>query len=423
VQVSILESVSGKWWLLVALAIVGIGFMVLLWRYRRQTTAGAILFLVILSPLILVNSIVVVWLRHKNPPPAERALVSSPIERTRREGPRVVWIIFDELQEQAVFENRPSGYSLPELDRFAQQSIHVDNAYPPSGFTLTSIPSLVMGEFVESATPVSQSELELKTKSGPVLWSRQPSVFSQARAEGFSTGLVGWFHPYCRLFAKDLDACYWDPQLGVSNRVATRLTFLGGLTNHVRVAVLRIPFLYRLIRRSYEQNQRRLQRQDHLAALEAISTNANTVLGQKLDLTYIHLPVPHGPWINESTDDPLSLDGYLNNVKAGDHAFGRLRQSMEATGDWDKSIVLVSADHWWRDAPKHNGRRDHRIPFLLKLADQKAGIACKGPFNTVLTRELVLKLLRGEMKTPSEVAEWIERNSPLGESSLTVNAP
>ena len=98
-------------------------------------------------------------------------------------------------------------------------------------------------------------------------------------------------------------------------------------------------------------------------------------------------------------------------------------KSMEAKGDWDKSIVLVSADHWWRDALKLNGRRDHRIPFLLKLADQKARLDCDGLFNTVLTRELLLKLLRGEMKTPSEVAEWIERNSPLGESSLTVNAP
>ena len=96
---------------------------------------------------------------------------------------------------------------------------------------------------------------------------------------------------------------------------------------------------------------------------------------------------------------------------------------MEATGDWDKRIVLVSANHWCRDAPKFTGRRDQRIPFLLKLADQKAGRTRKGPFNTVLTRELLLKLLRGEMKTPSEVAEWIERNSPLGESSLTVNAP
>jgi len=69
-------------------------------------------------------------------------------------------------------------------------------------------------------------------------------------------------------------------------------------------------------------------------------------------------------------------------------------KSMEAKGDWDKSIVLVSADHWWRDALKLNGRPDHRIPFLLKLADQKARLDCDGLFNTVLTRELLLKLLK-----------------------------
>ena len=68
-------------------------------------------------------------------------------------------------------------------------------------------------------------------------------------------------------------------------------------------------------------------------------------------------------------------------------------------------------------------RHDHRIPFMLKLAGQKSSVEYDHAFNTILTRELLLKLLRGEMKTPSEVVEWIERNSPLGESSLTVNAP
>jgi len=41
-----------------------------------------------------------------------------------------------------------------------------------------------------------------------------------------------------------------------------------------------------------------------------------------------------------------------------------------------------------------NGRPDHRIPFLLKLADQKARLDCNGLINTVLTRELLLKLLK-----------------------------
>ena len=104
-----------------------------------------------------------------------------------------------------------------------------------------------------------------------------------------------------------------------------------------------------------------------------------------------------------------------------DRVLGDLRRSIGS--DWDNTVVLVSADHWWRDAPLSNGRRDHRIPFILKLAGQKQGVEYQGAFNTVLTRDLLLLLLRGELKNPSEVVEWIERNSRLGESSLTVNLP
>jgi len=34
-----------------------------------------------------------------------------------------------------------------------------------------------------------------------------------------------------------------------------------------------------------------------------------------------------------------------------------------------------------------------------------------------------MQLLRGELKTPTEVVDWIERKSRLGESSLTVDTP
>jgi len=39
-------------------------------------------------------------------------------------------------------------------------------------------------------------------------------------------------------------------------------------------------------------------------------------------------------------------------------------------------------------------RRDHRIPFLLKLAGQQEELDYHSLFNSVLTRELLLKLLR-----------------------------
>ena len=70
-----------------------------------------------------------------------------------------------------------------------------------------------------------------------------------------------------------------------------------------------------------------------------------------------------------------------------------------------------------------NGRRDHRIPFMLKLAGQTTGVEFDTKFNTVLTRKLLMELLRGNLAKPEEVVKWINQNSSLGESPFTQSLP
>ena len=59
---------------------------------------------------------------------------------------------------------------------------------------------------------------------------------------------------------------------------------------------------------------------------------------------------------------------------------------------------------------------DHRIPFLLKLPRQHEQLTYKAGFNTVLTHDLVLALMRGEVSDPRGVAAWLDRNRSLTDS-------
>jgi hypothetical protein len=416
-KVSVIEKAIQSRWSLLALVAVTVVLLFLGWRDQKRMIAITLFVLVVLSPLILVNTTVALWLRHKHPITQDHTHNQS-AGVAHVDSPRIVWVIFDELQMQSVFENRVVGLQLPEFDRLIGESLILTNAYPPSWQTLTSMPALISGRFVRDAVPANRNELQLETDDGSLLkWSTQSSVFSQAQKEGFTTGLAGWYHPYCRLIGNDLDSCYWSPQVGQANPALDRLTFGRALLNHTITAVLRIPFFFRIFHNIYEARQR----DEHARALAEVETNAKKLETDRPNLSLLHFPVPHSPWINERTVDPKSVKAYLGNVVVADRVLGDLRRSMG--GDWDNAVVLVSSDHWWRDAPLTNGKRDHRIPFILKLAGQKQGIEYKGTFNTVLTRELLLQSLRGEVKKPSEVVEWIERNSRLGESPLTVNAP
>ena len=84
---------------------------------------------------------------------------------------------------------------------------------------------------------------------------------------------------------------------------------------------------------------------------------------------------------------------------------------MESAGLWDDTIVLVSSDHWLREENK----TDRRIPFILKMPGQKTGISYDAPFNTVVSHDLVLALLRGELKDAEGVAGWLDGHRSIVE--------
>ncbi len=83
---------------------------------------------------------------------------------------------------------------------------------------------------------------------------------------------------------------------------------------------------------------------------------------------------------------------------------------------WESTTIIVSSDHWLRKALwRYEGETDHRIPFMLKLAGQKKGVTYEKPFNTVLTRDLVLAILRGEITSIDEVVTWLDKNRSMAE--------
>ena len=64
--------------------------------------------------------------------------------------PRVVWIIFDELDYRLSFPERPTTVNMPEFDRLRAQSLFASDAFSPRNMTQTSVLSLLTGKTVTS---------------------------------------------------------------------------------------------------------------------------------------------------------------------------------------------------------------------------------------------------------------------------------
>jgi len=394
-------------------SLIALGFIILYILIRRLELFGRVAGFVVLllSPLVPMLFANAIWLMfHPQPDGGNRHAYALAATDTSR--PRVLWLIFDEFDQRLAFGERPSSLRLPELDRIRNQAIYASNAFPPAGWTMLSLPSLINGKLVSDAKPAGANELMITYPGpgGPVPWSTQTTVFSRARDAGFNTALVGWVHPYCRVLGNSLTFC--SQNFAQASEQDSTLPVL--LVDGFRGMVGTFPIAWRLP--VFESVH--LQRQEMY--LRMLQDTKKVAVDPAFGLLFIHWPVPHSPFIYSRSRNDFALDGsgtYLDNLVLADRTLGDLRRTMESAGTWEDTTVLISSDHGLKAyiedlLPAWGGRRrtDHRVPFLMKLPHQRQAIAYDAPFNTVVSCDLVLALLRGELSSTANVIQWMDQH-------------
>jgi len=414
--------------------------VIMLLRMQRacKIAVSAILILAPLVPLTFSQAVLTaIKYRHAGNDQTPAAVVPQSGSR-----PRVLWLIFDELDFRTAFDKRPESVALPELDRLAAESLVGVNAYPPAGETFLTLPALITGRLVSYAERRGPDELLVRfgDDSAPVSWRSQPNVFSRAREAGFNTALLGWYHPYCRILGPHLTKCSWEgkSQLWEINTDANaRFSpppdagyLRERMYRHAVLAARAIP-LWNVVFKQRSHGGAVLGRK--LSVFESIYRQAlDAASDPEMGLVMVHWPIPHPPSIYDRASNRISVSSehsYLDNLALVDRTLGEIRRSMEEKGVWDTTVVLVTSDHWWRtdywkvhpgwteeDQANSEATLDRRIPFILKMAGGKDGISYEPPFNTVLTHDLLLAVLRGEVSDTKGAAAWLDRNRSIARS-------
>lgn len=332
--------------------------------------------------------------------------------------PRFLWVIFDEWDQQLSFAERPHTLALPEIDRLRAQSLMATNTDTPAMMTDVSMPALITGRRLANVQAHGSSELLVQPAASRewLPWSQQPNVFDQARALGFNTAVVAWAIPYCRVINRSLSGCWWwsgSSQYNSTGTTAAQVFF--NLPRGLFETVYRSPFGQSLSTVRHESTYENVLRQSEAA-----------IASQQFGLILLHLPVPHPPYFYDPSTGRFTWgdhlltgllgsgqDGYLGGLALVDRSIGELRSLMEQKGLWDSTSILFSADHPFRHRPAFDGRPvDHRVPFLLKLAGQERELHYDAPFSALLSKDLMLAVLGGQIATSGQAVAWLDRHAP-----------
>ena len=419
------EIMQGKGWQVV-LGIIGIGLaLFLLLRWEKLSTGVAATILVILFPALPLALARTTWVLYTGPPAGvlpNKPLV-PPLPQPAR-APHVLWILFDEWDQFLTFEGRAGGERLPELDRFRSHALHASHAYAPGHSTMISVPSFLTGKVFVDSKPLGSSDMLLTGQPGQPseTLSAQSTIFPEARGSGFNVGIVGWYLPYCR-FIQGCTTCSWRLATGVEE-ADTKVSVARFMLVTAGRQLRKVPLMLRLGIAPRPDTWEEMQ----LASFRLLEQDAlESVRDPRLNLLFVHLNVPHPPTIYDAAKGTLSTaqdHTYMDNVALLDRTLGGIRRTLEKAGMWDTSTILLTSDHPLRigvprDRPRPTWERalqgvkqSSEVPFLLKMAGQKQGLAYDAAMQTIVTKDLLLAILKGEISQPEQAAAWLDHTPP-----------
>jgi hypothetical protein len=304
---------------------------------------------------------------------ARAAQAASPRPTFR---PPVVMVVFDELPVSSLLNRsgRIDSVRYPGFGRLARDGTWYPNATTVHGYTDYAVPAILTGQMPRNG--------EL-----PILRDHPRNLFT----------LLGGSYSL-RVHEETTRLC---PERYCPARRASFLDRLDTLVEDVSDA-----YFFDVVPRSITRIEAGLIPADKLFRRRADSTvrEFDTFLGELSSdessgtLHFVHVLLPHIPWrflpsgraygfssVGESEEDPWlvtqRLQRHLLQVGYADALLGRLLDRLEEQGLFDRSLVVVLADHGasiWPGADRRDASAEHlsdiaSVPLFVKLPGQDRG--------------------------------------------------
>jgi len=333
-------------------------------------------------------------------------------------GPRVIWVLFDELSYDQTFEHRAPGIDLPNFDRLRSMSVSFSHVRPIGYYTDRIIPSLFMDKtFTEFRSTIS-GELYFGENGKWVRFDPNTTLFAVAKKNGWNPGVDGWYNPMCNILAPVVITCSWSPDVlpGEEYGASEDRSALTNSTAVVREAA------------DFATGREITPADTHVRDYREIMARAKALIGNdRLHFLYLHLPIPHPPGIYDRGRHELQSHGnYLDNLVLSDDALSELMSEIKASPAADRTILIVTSDHSWRTAIYRDradwtaeeerasgGKFDDRPVLLVHFPDQFKSEDYSAPISEMVEYDFIVGMLDRQIQSEHDL-ESLAVKAPAG---------
>lgn len=345
---------------------------------------------------------------------------SRPIEMPSR-SQRIIWVLMDELSYDQVFDHRQPDVKLPHFDQLRSQSVVFSDVRPIGDSTERIVPALFLGREIDNIRSSFQRNLYFHdvATSRWEPFNQEASIFADAQRLNWTTGVAGWFNPYCHILSNVLDACYWQ-----AINPADRVTVFRAMGSPLDTVLSRIRAL---------RSASGTQLQAHTQEYEDLTVAAESLIrDESINFVFIHLPVPHPPGIYNRRTNTLGVRGsYLDNLVLADRTLGHLLSLIQGTKAASQTTIIVSSDHSWRvymwrsdpswtteDERVSRDKFDPRPVLIIHFPEENTGEVRPEPFSELGTHGIIRAMLTGEIRSQSDLDRWLNERETKSRHEL-----
>jgi Sulfatase len=399
--------------LVLLLAIVWTAFVLLLWirfkdAYGKLMRVGEFVA-AFFTVFCLCSILQLLWILRWKPGPHQQTAGWATTTQPAREHPRLVWIVFDELSHDQVYEDRADGLALPNFDALRNESTVYTDVRPIGDQTVKILPSLLSGHVIDRFKFTFDNRLRVHDRGthGYTQLTGTETVFADAQKNGWRTAAVGWYNPYCSVYANSIDDCYWMNLDRMDGPMAQDASFWSNVWSPLKQAGLQVVWPSRA-----DQNICTFGVRQRTKTYVDLEEHAAQVLkSDQADFIFLHLPVPHSPAIwNRARGDYAQRCGgsYLDGLALADRELGTIEATLKSSPRWKDTTLIVEGDHSWRlwlwddqpgwtaeDREASQAGFDSRPAVIVHHAGQTQANENTTPWSLISVHAVVEQVLHG----------------------------